>query len=240
MRHRETTGHSFQFTPLREGRPQRNAPAFPDDDFNSRPCERGDDIPPSKQRIITISIHAPARGATTRHRYINCNVEFQFTPLREGRPFELSGKAKVRSFNSRPCERGDRLFLTGCLLNKFQFTPLREGRQPYFQPSSLIIKISIHAPARGATFYLNAFIFSFKLQFTPLREGRRHGKCGRAVKNISIHAPARGATEKRGDLNATQYDFNSRPCERGDRTCHSGSLAERISIHAPARGATDL
>ena len=59
---------TFQFTPLREGRPNiRNAWEY---------------VP----RII--SIHAPPRGATNRaERRRAARDIFQFTPLREGRPF---------------------------------------------------------------------------------------------------------------------------------------------------------
>ena len=54
-------------------------------DFNSRPCERGDSRHVERQLRATISIHAPARGATRRLRRLGPDVYF----------------------NSRPCERGD-------------------------------------------------------------------------------------------------------------------------------------
>ena len=54
----------FQFTPLREGRPQPACPLS---------------LP------LSISIHAPPRGATGRRRCRMRAKAFQFTPLREGR-----------------------------------------------------------------------------------------------------------------------------------------------------------
>ena len=58
--------------------------------------------------IFGISIHAPPRGATRFLRQQEARQpQFQFTPLREGRPV-----AKLRK--------------TAVLV--FQFTPLREGR----------------------------------------------------------------------------------------------------------------
>ena len=78
----------FQFTPLREGRPQVQREWGDAKYFNSRPCERGDaDIAAIKADKVTISIHAPARGAT-QLRKLDAQFweEFQFTPLREGRP----------------------------------------------------------------------------------------------------------------------------------------------------------
>ena len=56
------------------------------DDFNSRPCERGD--PTSSAAMCPPCI-------------------FQFSPLREGRHEDESRRQEMRYFNSRPCERGD-------------------------------------------------------------------------------------------------------------------------------------
>ena len=100
--------------------------------FNSRPCERGDpDAALSAARFFrfqftplregrhqqglarlwtrSISIHAPARGATP------------------GYTFAFISHA---DFNSRPCERGDPSSGgEGKCVGIFQFTPLREGRR---------------------------------------------------------------------------------------------------------------
>ena len=79
-------------------------------------------------------------------------------------------------------------------------------------------KISIHAPARGATQCYKHWGLCF-LYFNPrTREGCDFGLRSRKHRGqlISIHAPARGATNYCGDFN----------------------LAFTISIHAPARGAT--
>ncbi len=96
----------------------------------------------------------------------------------------------------------------------FQFTPLREGR-PIDAVIVKQIRISIHAPPRGATarhgFQLPRTLF----QFTPLREGR-HVSCGCFSGSIiSIHAPPRGATRFDGMSESTEH-FNSRPSARGD------------------------
>ena len=144
----------FQFTPLREGR-------------RGNGCQHGADR--------RISIHAPPRGATRAARteqphplYFNSRPSargdipsmnatrrgflFQFTPLREGR------RAKPRRsigiyfyFNSRPSARGD-------------------GMKVFMKES---LRISIHAPPRGATTWTAAGTLRRSFQFTPLREGRR-------------------------------------------------------------------
>ena len=190
---------AFQFTPLREGRPEPGD-LLPGQqpDFNSRPCERGDGVTwHSWTTRGSISIHAPARGATlTICFYVGGNA-FQFTPLREGRlsslfcccgGYSISIHAPARGatrhgfftgctspyFNSRPCERGDNDLTASLDLHiQFQFTPLREGRPPECPHCACLHAISIHAPARGAT-----------ALFCAWRSCRKN--------------------------------FNSRPCERGD------------------------
>ena len=99
-----------------------------------------------------VSIHAPARGATIRFSWIMLVLKmFQFTlPRGERRHWADNRDAKL-GFNSRSREGSDR---------------------PRLQHSDAN-RVSIHAPARGAT-HLELFL-------------------GGAWE-VSIHAPARGAT----------------------------------------------
>ena len=142
----------FQFTPLREGRPLGQLTLSFPFYFNSRPSARGDLFRGQWLSCRTISIHAPPRGATPVRDCRALIAEFQFTPLREGRPGTLN-------------VAGDSAL--------FQFTPLREGRQSSLRrlwawigdfnsrPSARGDRrqvaawrccwISIHAPPRGAT-----------------------------------------------------------------------------------------
>ena len=167
----------FQFTPLREGRHQQGL---------------------ARLWTRSISIHAPARGATWT------------TP---------SLIYTTSNFNSRPCERGDRAAREGGEHHLFQFTPLREGRPALYDYMAGDGTISIHAPARGATGPARRSRPTPQFQFTPLREGRQQLRLAAAVSPlfqftplregrptarqrathcflISIHAPARGATAK--------------------------------------------
>ena len=74
----------FQFTPLREGLQREiNFYCFLLY-FNSRPCERGFSIVSSASFNTSISIHAPARGASSGAPFLQIGRVFQFTPLREG------------------------------------------------------------------------------------------------------------------------------------------------------------
>ena len=80
------------------------------------------------------------------------------------------------------------------------------------------MKISIHAPAGGATYRQTRIVLLLIFQFTPLREGRQNTAI-EAVESIiiSIHAPAGGATVA---AKAAWDEWE-------------------ISIHAPAGGATE-
>ena len=79
------------------------------------------------------------------------------------------------------------------------------------------MRISIHAPARGATVLLRS-------------------SC--TVVCISIHAPARGATPLTSPSCIASANFNPRSREGSDSTLHISRYRHTISIHAPARGAT--
>ena len=122
---------------------------------------------------------------------------FQFTPLREGRLRGAEGVRQMANFNSRPSARGD----GACQL------PDRERTHFNSRPS-----------ARGDA--IKAFSLSDVdiFQFTPLREGRLEVFAQDVEFLISIHAPPRGATA----------------------LWQGGHAPSPISIHAPPRGATHL
>ena len=74
----------FQFTPLREGLHGGKSNGKILCYFNSRPCERGFYIGQYTDYEEPISIHAPARGASSIASICFDSPLFQFTPLREG------------------------------------------------------------------------------------------------------------------------------------------------------------
>ena len=209
----------FQFTPLREGRPDEKWLITRIMNFNSRPSARGDKVfritsdsrdifqfTPLREgrhharhphpRSLQISIHAPPRGATAAR---------------------LPETTAANYFNSRPSARGDGgIGADGRPIRTFQFTPLREGRRDTSDRATRAT-ISIHAPPRGAT------------ADVPQLPSERV---------ISIHAPPRGATRVDGGGSTGRPHFNSRPSARGDWNRQCGRTTRRISIHAPPRGAT--
>ena len=126
-----------------------------------------------------------------------------------------------------------------------------------------MLRVSIHAPARGATEAVEAVHSAVgKFQFTLPRGERQMGACvyrprgrfqftlprgerRRADKPflrfcVSIHAPARGATRRHRGPGAIGSCFNSRSREGSDSDSTLCRCSIRVSIHAPARGATVL
>ena len=124
------------------------------------------------------------------------------------------------------------------------------------------IKISIHAPTRGAT-SLKATEYKLSIDFNPRSHERSDNfqfSGNQSPDCISIHAPTRGATynclsfkillslfqstlprEERlikPTNKSVPKNFNPRSHERSD--CNSAwfLVAQHISIHAPTRGAT--
>ena len=98
----------FQFTPLREGRHVHGGGLM----------------------ALTISIHAPPRGATDYGIRVGGAFSFQFTPLREGRRLQSAIERDVSEISIHAPPRG----ATDDVMNAlkpilFQFTPLREGRR---------------------------------------------------------------------------------------------------------------
>ena len=100
------------------------------------------------------------------------------------------------------------------------------------------LKVSIHAPARGAT-YANAEIMSC-FSFNPrARTGRDAGLFRLlGIAEVSIHAPARGAT---WTMLMSQVDYVFQSTRPHGARRHLTPLIQPpqiVSIHAPARGAT--
>ena len=165
--------------------------------FNPRSRE-GSDVKITKiEHNGKISIHAPAKGATKRNIAVE-PVELHFNPRsREGSDtFTAYCSSRCKDFNPRS----------------------REGSDVPNNAEVKRIAISIHAPAKGAT-------------WQPYEFDR--------VDIISIHAPAKGATMHCKYQDRRKNNFNPRSREGSDPESISRPLLSAISIHAPAKGATD-
>ena len=129
-------------------------------------------------------------------------MEFQSTLPRGERPRPRVFHFRISRFQST-LPRGERLPSTSHCITSGYFNPRsREGSDPTSSPFSPPIKISIHAPARGAT----VILFCRSIQ----------------VKSISIHAPARGATCSDETLLQLHEYFNPRSREGSDNGTRGG------------------
>ena len=198
--------------------------------FNPRPRTGGDaDRIRASDRVV-VSIHAPARGATSW----------------SGSP-ALPGAA---SFNPRPRTGGDsRVTLKPVWLGVFQSTPPHGGRPVYRSIPRIRLPMGEFqsTPPHGGRHLVNdARERMTEFQSTPPHGGRPEGGCcARDLVAVSIHAPARGATPRarQAERDGRRPDrFNPRPRTGGDCRggCHYVTACDDVdvSIHAPARGAT--
>ena len=152
----------------------------------------------ARDKLLEVSIHAPARGATLFQALSSFSrTKFQFT--------------HPRGVRLNLCS-----FMNG--YTWFQFTHPRGVRLKLCCSAFFNTGVSIHAPARGATYtVINSMI----------------------IIEVSIHAPARGATRQRCSAPRMVISFNSRTRAGCDRVIFRREITEAIvSIHAPARGAT--
>ena len=215
----------FQSTPPRGKRPAvRGAGADVTLVFQSTPARGKRHRRPLPSRPCAVSIHAPAREATSRLPPLAVSGQVSIhAPAREATSMACAAEyRRGKKFQSTP-PRGKRRAIEKASSTPerlFQSTPPR-GEATWI-PSGVdeIGTVSIHAPAREATRHVPVHAFT----------GRQ----------VSIHAPAREATPL-----ATRPDrafcFNPRPRAGSDRR---GDVAGRelvaVSIHAPAREATLL
>ena len=108
--------------------------------FYSRPCGRGDEKGRRERETGHISTHAPAGGATLTHTRLPFTSTFLLTPLREGRH-----------------QRQQHIVLD----LPFLLTPLREGRLIVNDEKQIVMEISTHAPAGGATAIFHKSVMRF-------------------------------------------------------------------------------
>ena len=143
----------FQFTPLREGRPNTRFSRCSASHFNSRPSARGDAVLFGTMIGLGVFQFTPLReGRPKFGRCYDERILFQFTPLREGRRCVPACRMMLCTFQFTPLREGRPV---GKVIEKpgslFQFTPLREGRHLLGVLQAYCKDISIHAPPRGAT-----------------------------------------------------------------------------------------
>ncbi len=215
-----------------------------------------------------VSIHAPARGATTvgtvsgprcprfnprpcaRGDPIKRHVErrilrFQSTPLREGRQIIPGILCRYCwGFNPRPCARGDgRGIKLYDEVDRVSIHAPARGATRIPRPCGRPGTVSIHAPARGATFstamplFLESKLIGMDVSIHALREGDPGvgSECG--TMKMFQSTPLREATRSASVPKSVPL-FQSTPLR--EATPDAGFLAGHVSIHAPARATLTL
>ena len=142
---------------------------------STRPRGARPDVVATLQGKTLVSIHAPARGATWKVAMLVELLPFQSTRPRGARRCRRCRELRGRRFNPRA----------------------RAGRDVIGPLAVANNEVSIHAPARGATYSCQMIVSYSGFQSTRPRGARpaeaRHAPDDRQV---SIHAPARGATKR--------------------------------------------
>src|SRR6266545_4825369 len=233
---------SFQSTPPHGERPSAGPPVAPSTLFQSTP-PHGERL----DRVIDltredVSIHAPARGATTENRF---------------------GPRTSSCLNPRPRTGSDTAGAVVAVYSEmFQSTPPHGERRLPRRRGEVCDGVSIHAPARGATrIVMSSPPFSICFNPRPRTGSDMRVRLLRALDIVSIHAPARGATAGGRAPRMMTGRFNPRPRTGSDaspktsaaprssfqstpphgerrRSAQGEHERQGVSIHAPARGAT--
>ena len=169
--------------------------------------------------VQTVSIHAPAWGATAaRHKYF-------FVPI------GFNPRSRVGSDCQRPAVR--------CASTRFN-SRSRVGSDLPTKQIGMFRSVSIHAPAWGAT-VLTPTMPSATSEFqSTLPRGVRPNYLAVDMHHlsVSIHAPAWGATDCHKGRRRLDVSFNPRSRVGSDINCKMCIVVGEVSIHAPAWGAT--
>ncbi len=183
------------------------------------PARGATPLVPRLLEVLGVSIHAPARGATSKWALDECTC-LRFNPrARTGR-------------DSRPRH----LFRHS---SPFQSTRPHGARHSMAPMVATHARVSIHAPARGATCVICPQEMTWLFQSTRPHGARlQHlpGLC--PVSDVSIHAPARGATGLRHQrIDVAGVSIHA-PARGATPEADPAPGGNKVSIHAPARGAT--
>ena len=120
--------------------------------FNPRPRAGGDIGGGHRQIALKISIHAPAQGATAQNARLRQLAYFNPRPRAGGDPSDMLTTVLSLYFNPRPRAGGDQPLSPFCSRSRhFNPRPRAGGDERWADNGNVESKISIHAPAQGAT-----------------------------------------------------------------------------------------
>ncbi len=126
----------------------------------------------AKPSHVTVSIHAPAGGATPSLFALLVSKLFQSTRLREARLLPSRKAWRLSGFNPRACGRRDTNYLSEIVETPVSIhAPAGGATLPHADLRHTLL-VSIHAPAGGATKAMRKQLMNYPFQSTRLREAR--------------------------------------------------------------------
>ena len=194
-------------------------------------------------RNRTISIHAPARGATESLRFFRCRPGISIhAPARGATAGSWLSTGRYTISIHAPARGATSVHWLFSNIGKFQSTLPRGERQKIQSHHSFLGSISIHAPARGATEGGDTVASAILVFQSTLPRGERLsvGKDGRKCLSFQSTLP-RGERHKKVAVTFDRFTISIHAPARGATKATTRSRTHlQISIHAPARGATKV
>ena len=166
--------------------------------FDPRPRTRGDQTTNGHRSCSTVSIHAPARGATRRRPWRHSALPmFRSTPPHEGRQDRVNGRRSTCWFRSTPPHEGRRAALGSRTRALCRFDP-----RPRTRGDVCLRDLGD-----------NAALF----RSTPPHEGRRQGRLApERRKQFRSTPPHEGRRHSTAIVALAFCCFDPRPRTRGD------------------------
>ena len=170
-------------------------------------------------RIICVSIHAPARGATCQRKALIQSKSVSIHAPARGATLSLFHQSFPASrFNPRSREGSDPT-IAYAISVIFCFNPRSREGSDNIVTDNLPCRCRFQSTLpRGERRYMNVPSCTFECFNPRSREGSDTSIIGRNwSRNVSIHAPARGATRPVPPAYKTIVGFNPRSREGSDR-----------------------
>ena len=177
-----------------------------------------------EKRDVIVSIHAPE--VKTAKRFVSIHA-----PARSATKCCATPRPPRGCFNSRARKERDKAFTIASVKAARFNSRARKERDSKYADQYTQFKVSIHAPARGATTMLNP-------EKRDVIVSIHAPEVKTAKRSVSIHAPARSATKTRKKGLFRQFVSIHAPARSATVIFFDISIIQFVSIHAPARSAT--
>ena len=231
---------AFQSTHPRGVRRSRSPIMAAAPGFNPRTHAGCDEDGTFEASCVSVSIHAPTRGATP---YSDMSKVYAIVsihaPTRGATSLGLGNQQPSPFQSTHP--RGVRraLLAEACNLELVSIHAPTRGATEIAERHCKTNKVSIHAPTRGAT--IRGYMCHHNQDVSihaPTRGATHHDRAYANHLRVSIHAPTRGATSGTG-INGHIVQFQStHPRGVRQEVRYASETEMSVSIHAPTRGAT--